>query len=471
MSSPEVLNQLKELRATNEALTQKITELSKPRETTDSLVNPAPHVRRGEDPMTSRGYSFLKALGLAGNQIDKDLCKVELQVSAKLAKYYDSFGFKKSLSNSFFVPMWGEALVGNDELAEEARQVVKAGTRPYSVDEIQAVRREAAKLGLTKALSWIDDSVGGTLVAPPAMGELIEVLRNNEVFIAAGARTLPMPPMGRITYPRQTSAMTAYHVGESQTITDSTPGTGDVTLQAKKLTILAKIPNELFHFSAIPIESFVREDMAKVISLKMDKTLLEDPGSTVTPKGLINYTNINTYTSVGSAADGNSGYPIDPLDPYNMIGTVEEADAVFRAFIMRPLLWATLVTRRADAVTAGDKKGPFAFNVWREIDDGGNLAPERLKVGNLVGYPVLKTTQLSKTRTRGSGTTNNTYVLGGDFNDYLLAMGGALEFQVSTQGDTAFTTDQTWFKGVMYYDGAPRHEASFVLMDNVLTNT
>ena len=70
-----------------------------------------------------------------------------------------------------------------------------------------------------------------------------------------------------------------------------------------------------------------------------------------------------------------------------------------------------------------------------------------------------------------SGTTSNTYVLGGDFSDFLIAMGGALEFQVSTQGDTPFVADQTWFKGVMYYDGAPRHEASFCLMDNVLQNT
>jgi HK97 family phage major capsid protein len=192
-------------------------------------------------------------------------------------------------------------------------------------------------------------------------------------------------------------------------------------------------------------------------------------GSSITPKGLINYSGITSYTSLGTAADAHSGYPIHPADPTNMIGNVEEKNATFRSFIMRPLLWATLVNRRADAVSAGDRQGPFMFNILR--DPGMDLGVDRLKVGVLNGYPVYKSTQLSTTRTRGNGTTNNTYVLGGDFSDFLIAMGGALEFQVSTQGDTPFVADQTWFKGVMYYDGAPRHEASFCLMDNVLTNT
>ncbi len=221
------------------------------------------------------------------------------------------------------------------------------------------------------------------------------------------------------------------------------------------------------HFSAIPIEAFVREDMTKVIALKMDKTLLEDPGSATTPKGLINYANITNFTSSdpGTITDG---YRFQPNDPYNMVAAVEEKNATFKAFIMRPLLWSTLVTRRADAVTAGDAKGPFVFNIIREVSTDMNV--ERLRVGNLMGYPVYKTTQLSITRSKGA-STNLTYILGGDFTDYLVAMGGALEFQVSTQGDTPFTTDQTWFRGILYYDGAPRHEASFVFTDQLYQNT
>lgn len=419
--------------------------------------------------MSSRPYSFLKAFGLIAGQLQPEQAKVEAEMGQKLKDYHSGFnGYQKALPRSLMVPLASDFIAGDEKLANEVREVTRS---QVAVDpsEVAYLRRKMAEAGLTKALSWLDESVGGALVAPPAMGELIEVLRNNEVLMAAGARVLPMPPQGRITYPRQTSAMSAFHVGESQNSTDSTPGTGDVVLTAKKLTILAKIPNELFHFSAVPIEGFIREDMAKVMGLKMDKTLLEDVGSQTTPKGLINYSGINSHTALGTAADANSGFKVHPNDPAQMIAETEEQNATFRAFIMRPLLWATLVNRRADSVTAGDGAGPYLFNVWREYGEALDVA--RLRVGNLNGYPVYKSTQISKTRTRGTGTTQNTYVLAGDFSDYLIAMGGAIEFAISTQGDTPFVADQTWFKGVTYYDGAPRHEASFTLLDNVLQNS
>lgn len=429
----------------------------------------APFARKGESALTSRGYSFLKALGLTAGQVDPENAKVEADIHGKLVKYHNGYsGYQRTQTKSVMVPLAADFLVNDPGLAGEVKACVKAGVTGWDPQEVAHVRRQAAALGWTKALSWIDETVGGSLVAPPMMGELIELLRNNEVLMAAGAKVLPMPPQGRITYPRQTTSMTAAHAGESQALTESTPGTGDVTLTAKKITVLAKIPNELFHFSAVPIEGFVRQDMAKVLALKMDKTLLEDPGSTVVPKGLINYANITTHTSVGTAANVNSGYRLSPADINQMIAKVEEQNAEFRAFIMRPLLWASIMNYRADAVTAADGAGMFLFNTWR--DHGDDTDGARLKVGRLSGYPVYKTTQLSTTRTRGTGATSNTYIIAGDFEDYLIAMGGAIEFAVSTQGDTPFTSDQTWLRGVGYYDGAPRHEASYVLCDNVLTS-
>lgn len=427
----------------------------------------APFARKGESALTSRGYSYLKAFGVIANQVDQENAKVECMMAQKLKDYHSGYsGYNQAQKKSLMVPMGAEFVVNNPDLSEEVRATVKAGVTGWDPEEIKSVRQKAAVLGLTKALSWIDETVGATLVAPPVMGELIELLRNNEVLMAAGAKVLPMPPQGRIIYPRQTSAMTANHVGESQSLTESTPGTGDLVLSAKKLTILAKIPNELFHFSAIPIEGFVRNDMAKVMALKMDKTLLEDAGSTTTPKGLINYANITTHTSTGTPADGNSGFPLQPKDVYQLIAKVEEQNAEFKAFIMRPLLWASIVNARADAVSANDQKGPFLFNVWR--DRGDSVDIKTPSVGYLGGYPVYKSTQLSTTHTRGSGTTNNTYIIAGDFEDYLIAMSAAIEFAVSTQGDTPFTSDQTWLRGVTYYDGGPRHEASFVYCDQLL---
>lgn len=459
-----VLETLKKVSDNQESLSKRLDDVQKSQE--ESRRNGpwgAPHARRGEDPFTSRGYSFLKAFGVISGHVDSENAKVEREVTDKLKKYYDSYGFRKTLPNSILIPFWSDALVGDDKLADEVRGVVKAGAGTLDPQEVAHLRRKMMLGGYTKALSWLDETAGGALVAPPAFGELIELLRNNEVLMQAGARVLPMPPQGRITFPRQTSAATAYHVGESVNLTESQQGTGDVVMQAKKLTVLNKIPNELFHFSAIPIEAFIREDMTKVIALKVDKTLLEDVGSSTVPKGLINYASINSFTSTDAGTTTN-GYVFQPEDVALMVSKVESVNAEFKAFVMRPMMWASITNMRADSVAANDKKGPWMFNWTRDIGDDMTLG--RMAVGKLSGYPVYKSTQIANNRVR-SGGTDLTYVLGGDFADFLIAMGGALEFQVSTQGDTPFVADQTWFKGVMYYDGAPRHEASFVWCDNL----
>jgi len=212
------------------------------------------------------------------------------------------------------------------------------------------------------------------------------------------------------------------------------------------------------------VEMFLREDISRVLALRLDKSLLEAAGSTNEPKGLINYAGITSHTATTVGSNGNT---LEPEDISQMIGKVEEQNASFKAFVMRPLMYAAIANRRADAVSAGDKKGPFVFNMFRELN--ANIDFSRGAPGNLYGCPVYKSTQISGARSKGSAS-NLSYILGGDFSDYLVAMSGAIEFQISTQGDTPFTTDQTWYRGIMYCDGAPRHEASFVLCDNLVVS-
>ena len=460
-----VLDAIKGIEENQTKLQSKLDEI----ETTSksartNLPGSAPAVRRGEDAMSSRGYSFVKLFGLLRGELAPENARVEWETAKKLQNLYvDRLGFNKASTNTIMAPFGSDYIAeipGEEGFAREIKEVVQAGIAGYDREEVRALRNR--HWGVSKALSWVDESQGGALVAPPVQGELIELLRNNEVFMQAGARTIAMPPNGRITFPRQTNAGTAYWVGESSQIADSQPQTGDVLLQAKKLGILCKVPNELFRFSSISVEMFLREDISRVLALRLDKSLLEAAGSTNEPKGLINYAGITKHTASTVAGSGNT---LEPEDVSQMIGKVEEQNANFKAFVMRPLMYAAIANRRADAVSAGDKKGPFVFNMFRELN--ANIDFSRGAPGNLYGCPVYKSTQISGARSKGSAS-NLSYILGGDFSDYLVAMSGAIEFQISTQGDTPFTTDQTWYRGIMYCDGAPRHEASFVLCDNLV---
>ncbi len=433
-------------------------------------------VRTGEDPLSSRGFSFMKMFGVLTGQVDPEQAKVEIDINNRLnqvfGKNYSGVGgsyqfrgngplggvggkFLAPLASSFFP----EELV-NRQFRREMHEIVSAGTMGADQDETSWIRRKMMEKHYggsvsAKTLSWLNEATGGALVAPPEMGELIELLRNKEALVNAGARVVPLPPQGRIKYPRQTSASNTYWVGENAPITDSNIGTGEVTLQAKKLTVLIKAPNELIRFASPAAEALMRDDMTKSLALGLDLAGLEGFGGDTRPLGIINMQNINR---INSSSPGLNGDALVGQDIYRMLAAVEESNAEFESFVMRPKTMYAYYQLRADAVAQGDQAGPYLFNLIREAGDGTKAT--------LAGYPVTKSTQVSQVRSKGNAT-NLTYVLGGMFSDLLIGMFGAIEFAATTLGDTAFTNDQTWIRGILSADVQARNESSFVLLDNL----
>lgn len=271
-------------------------------------------------------------------------------------------------------------------------------------------------------------------------------------------RVVPLPPQGRLKYPRQTAASNTFWVGENAPISESIVGTGEVTLQAKKLAVLIKAPNELIRFASPAAEALLRDDMTKSLALGLDLAGLEGLGGDTRPLGIINRQNINR---VNSSTQGANGDTLVGQDFYRLIAAVEESNAEFEGWIMRPKTLYKTYQLRADAVTAGDHAGPFLFNLIREAQDD--------TPATIAGYPVTKSTQVSMTQQKGSGT-NLTYILGGMWSDVLIGMFGAIEFAATTMGDTSFANDQTWVRGILSADIQVRHEAAFVL-ENFIDTT
>ena len=427
-----------------------------------------PSVRTGEDSMSSRGFSFMKMIGLITQAVNKEDAKVEWDIHNRLTKCladsregYQWGGGGLNGINRFLAPLstsfFQDSLVDHN-FRREMKSLVCAGTDGADHDEMQWIRRK--QIGQhygTKALSWLNELTGGSLVAPPEMGELIELLRNKEALVNAGARTVPLPPQGRLKYPRQTAASNTYWVGESSPITDSNIGTGEVTLQAKKLAVLIKAPNELIRFASPAAEALMRDDMTKSLALGLDLAGLEGAGGDNRPRGLINMQNINRIDSSSQTANGDQ---IVPQDIYRMVAAVEESNAEFEGFVMRPKTLYKYYQLRADAASQGDGAGPFVFNLIREAGDG--------VAATLAGFPVTKSTQVSQSISKGNAS-NLTYTIGGMWSDLLIGMFGAIEFAATTMGDTAFVQDQSWVRGILSADIAARHESAFVLLSNLNT--
>jgi len=418
-----------------------------------------PWVTSGPVGQDSTGYSVLKAAAYAMGFLGPEQAKEEIHIHQQLRELYKTYGFVPHYGHhSFLVPLATDHLPALEphghQLQQEIRAKMTAHRDRFDPDEAVWIGR---RLGLhAKALGTIGDTTGGTLVALPVLGELIELQRNMEVFASAGCREIALPPNGRIQFPKLTGGSTAYWVGEAAAITESTPSTGNLDLQAKKLGVFVKLNNELLRFASPSAEGLVRLDMARVAALKADLAMLEGTGGTQL-KGLITYNDLTAHTA---STTGTNGDTFQPEDVALMEGKLPDAVEAPTAWIIRKNYYSVLMNRRADAVTGGDQKGPFLF--FRSRASAAEPPPMEL-----YGTKVVRSAQVSNTRTKGS-SSNLTYVLLGYFPDWIVARLGVMEFLASGLGDTALQNDQTYLRGIQHLDGGARHGASFVFCDSLL---
>ncbi len=415
-----------------------------------------PWVTSGPIGRDSAGYSVLKAAAYALGYVGPEQAKEEIHAHHQLRDLYASYGFQPhGGAQSFLVPLASAHLPAfepqGQKLQSELRQKMTANAEKFDPDEANWIGRRMR----VKALGTVTDTAGGTLVPLPMLGELIDLQRNLEAFAAAGAQEIAMPPNGRIQFPRLTGGSTAYWVGEGSAITESQPATGNLDLQAKKLGVLVKINNELLRFASPSAEGLVRFDMARAAAIKADLAMLEGTGGTQI-KGLITYTGINAHTASTVAANGNT---FQPQDVAGMEAKLPDAVDAPTAWMMRKSLFAALMNRRADAVSASDGKGGFLF---RNAQSQSASPPVEL-----YGTKVVRTAQVSGARTKGSGA-DLTYMVLGNFPDWLVARLGVMEFLASGHGDTALQNDMTYLRGIQHIDAGPRNPASFVWCDQLL---
>ncbi len=417
----------------------------------------APMIRKGESALTSRPFYMSNLVGFMSGQLGPDYCKVEREQTDWFTKAMRQVNTGYENESSVLVPMSWKALPAQVTDCAEGRvfkSMTTGGNAGYDPAEAAYYFRKA------NDLSAFQDSMGGSFVAPPAFGEPIELLRNEEVFLQAGAQQVALPPQGQMKFPRLTSPTVANAQPEATTGTYSDVGTADVTLNAHAYSVYVRMSNQLLKFAPALANAMVQSDMAKSLALKIDLDALEGPaGGQNTIKGIVNYANIGKVSATTTNANGDT---IGRKDGKRMLSKVFASNAKFKKWIMRYELFLNDISElSADAATTGDKAGNYLYNLMRSIGDNDALNFNWLKFG------VVPSNQVSKSRVKGTGT-NLTYILGGDFSDYLFGMHGAMELTTNPYGDTAWKNNQQEVRAISYADGAPRHEASFVLCDNLI---
>jgi hypothetical protein len=432
-----------------------------------------PAIRKGESVLSSRPFRFTNFIGslLGPDFIDADKAKLEIGLSKGFRNALEKTGQLHSGAGAGAMYPVAKSFL-KDETADtpEARELFNAIANGFEqevdVDEIKWIARKSFSPSVKKtAMSYLDDTIGGSLVAPAEQGELIPLIRNASAVDRAGAKQVPLPAQGKWVAPRITGPSTGYWITENTAISESNPTTGMVSMQAKKLGVLIRVPNELFKFASAASDAMLREDIAKTLALGYDYACLYGTGSGQ-PKGLINYTGTNelidyaTTTPAPSGVDTN-GNNVYPEDGYMMAALVEDRSFDVDGFkwIMRGKMKGTVVSYRTGAAAATDQAGPFAQDLTRAL---GFRAPP-----NWCGYDIVTSSQVRNTVTKGN-RSNNSEIFGGVWNNLIQGIYGAMEFATATQGDTMFAADQSMIRGILYCDSVLRYPGSFVWYKEVI---
>ena len=455
----------------------------------------APNVRKGENTMGSRGYSFVRAVALITKALPPEQCRLEADVHNKLSEaMYSCKGWsdyrgghnqttiKLPLSPAFLMGHMGEdgaslapqsSGIIDTSFGMELKSLMWAGTAGADPDEAEWLSRKHGTPNTLKGWtpdtqkvsnqSWMQQSLGGAVVPFPEMGPLVPLLRNKNACMSAGANVIPLPPSGRIAFPRQTSPTTGYHIGEGVKITQSSVNTDQFTLSAKKIGAYLVTNNELIRYGGPIVEQMFRNDMTVTLGLQLDFDILQGAGSDNVIAGLIGYPGVVTFTPT-TAASGNNLAKLAPQDIYTFIGNIRSNNANFEGWIMKPELLYAMVGKRASVLASGDNLGLFLFDLTRGFnklkgEDGYFLG----------GYGVTDSSNVPGNRVQGT-TTTGTALYGGMWSDLQIAIYGTIEIATADQGDNLFPQDQTAVRAILSADAGPWHPGAFGVCD-VLSTT
>lgn len=186
-----------------------------------------------------------------------------------------------------------------------------------------------------KALATTPDASGGFTVPAPLAREFIDRLRSAMVLIQAGARTVPMESKTLQIAKIATDPTVTWHA-ENASISDSDPTFAAVTLDAKTIVGLTLMSLELAEDS-INAQEMVTRALAQGMAVAIDQAGLVGDGTGNSPTGVLNFTNRQQVTSVGTPT--NYDFMVNGMN--QLLGANVMLDSI-GAEIMSPRTWTTL---------------------------------------------------------------------------------------------------------------------------------
>lgn len=269
-------------------------------------------------------------------------------------------------------------------------------------------RSAMQKAGVSSTIS------NNVLLPQPVTEEIIPILYPATTFLQGDPRRVQLVG-GKYRQPRGVGSSTASYVGEGAKKPVGAPTFDDINMTSHKLAGIVYMTNEAVKWTVGRLEGYIRDDLRRVMGLKMDSAAYFGTGAGATPTGIFAKPGITIFDGSGTGLFANNRKP-----------TVAELDTV----AMRMILSLT----GSNIVMSQKWRWVMGYRFWAYLDtlrdgNGNKIFPE-LAQGNWKGIKIL----VSNQNAENGGTTTDEGNLGlVDFGHVLFAEEEDMVMKTSTE--------------------------------------
>lgn len=386
--------------------------------------------------------AVMDKLEIRQEPIDKGTGTVDLN-----AKEQRSYSVVRAI-NAAISGKWDEAGLEREVSQEIERQTGRATSGFFMPHNLQMERAPYA-VGAA--------GTGGNLVATNLLASsFIDVLRNNALIMAMGPTVLS-GLVGNVAIPRATAATATYWVTEASAITEAEATFDQVTLSPKQIGARSQYSRLALQQTTPDIEAIVRNDLAKVMALGIDKAAISGTGSSGQPTGILN------QAGIGSVAMGTNGAAFTDSASGSTSGLDQLIALEGKLDVANALNGNLYYLTNAKVVQALKKlKTAYGEYLWTAMDGVTTQGTP----GGVNGYSVMRSNQVPSNLTKGSGS-NLSALIFGDFSQLVIGMWGALEILPNPYG-SGYTAGSVDIRAMQTCDVAVRHAESFAAITDII---
>jgi len=381
---------------------------------------------------------------------EKSLKRLEAKIDEKVDRIIENIkvGMKVPIKKQPLEEEDNNSKMNQDILTRKARPFVKLSKLMTAfIDDIRIMARGGVPKTLTKAMAEGTDTMGGFLVPEEFAAEVIRYA-SEEAIVRPRARVLGMA-RDILTLPKldqtidQFGGVSLKWTGEAETKMETSPALGRITLNAKKLTGLTYVSDELLADAAVNVANFLVSLFGEAIAYEEDKQFLTGTG-VAKPLGIV-----PSGTTVTRQTVNRIRYA-DIMAMFKALPAWAHANAVWittlagleQLLLIRSGVW--------DGTTVDETKGVPLITATGPISGIAGALPM-----TIFGKPILLTDKLPAVGTKGD-------LILGDLGWYYIGDRGGLE--VASSIHLRFATDETAIRFVKRVDGQLANAKAFVVL-------